>query len=206
MVISFGGWTPTEKRMNEVSFTDIFDTVYEDDGNNVYVTKKEYEYPDGDEIPPFKYKYLLDVRDIMAYDRETNEIYINLYMVPYHDEDLQKYAETESEEYFFQDAVSNGEAVHFITETIKYNPEDLPSEWYDYHYNPMENEDVANMCHTVAAVIDCIDAVDFGKCMDTPLNLLGTTGWDILKEKEFGIDWIHASIARRKEFTERKDE
>ena len=94
MVISFGGWTPTAKRMNEVTFADIFDTVYEDDGNNVYVTKKEYEYPGG-EIPTFKYKYLLDVKDIKAYDRETNKIYINLYMVPYHDEDLQKYAETE---------------------------------------------------------------------------------------------------------------
>ena len=70
----------------------------------------------------------------------------------------------------------------------------------------MENGNVANMCHVVAAVIDCIDAIDFGRCMDTPWNGLGTTGWDILKEKEFGIDWIHASIARYKEFTERKDE
>lgn len=198
---SFEGWTPTEI----INWKEKFDESYNDDGQLTLVSKETFKHED-DDILDFEYRYIIKGSDMYALGSGEHTIAIELYMevLPQYvckeklDEILEGYGTTDIEDIWVGDLVDNGYGIRFGDEYISYNPKELKDGWYDYMYNLLDNEEVNETLNVCASVFEVMDRMR-GFSLDRTWNMIGTTGWDTLRELLNGEDKILATINRWKE-------
>ena len=175
---SFIGYTPYKT----TPWQDTFDTYYNDDGSLVLVSKEIFISEEDDGIPAFKYHYVINAFDSYVYGSSDHYIAIELWMVI-------ALADPESIDSLEQCGVRLG------YETVDYDTENIPSGWYDYYYNVLDNQEVIEYIDVAASVLPSVDSTR-GFYLDRPMNQIGTTGWDLLRQVTTGSDAIHDTIQR----------
>ena len=184
-----------------------FEVIYNDDGELILLSNKIFESEEDDNIPKFEYRYIVRCIDMYAFDGRT-EIIIETFMCPlaeYINKNqlnsvMNGYDDSEYIYRYYTDMASSCLLPNFGTEYISYKTEDVsPDEngnfWYDYYYNILDNKDVVNKLNTAATVLYNIDRMR-GFNLDRVWNMLGSTGWDLLKTLLNGTDWVKTSIDR----------
>lgn len=188
---SFGGCS-TE---NFISYKDKFDEVMNDAGEPILESKQTFCHTD-DDLPDFEYKYVVRCWDLPRFGSEQHAISIELFMVAlpqYWCEDriegVMDYNGVDSIDYVYTDML------------LDYSPR-LADEYVDYDeenddgfYHIEENPDAVDMLNACASVLDAINGMR-GFYLDRAWNMIGTNGWDALREVLMGEDMIMATLAR----------
>lgn len=180
---SFLNFSP-HTRAQVKNWIEVFDEYYNDDGNLIIVSNETFTSDQDDDIPAFEYKYVINAFDMSPYGDIDNKIYIELWMVipPENEDEIQELEEC---------------GVRFGYEVITYDTKDLKDEWYDYFYNLLDNDEVVEYLNTAATVLEFIDSTR-GFYIDQSFNMIGTTGWDMLRSILLNENWLSTSINRIK--------
>lgn len=185
-----------------IPYTEKFDVLYDDDGEMKLITKETYSTEADEDMPEFKYKYVLNCMDMKAFGTQEKSIVIQCLMCP-----LPKYVNketlkeiTDEVDYYFSDVTSSGVLPNMGDEYINYDPEQIPEDengnrWYNYHYHLTDNKDFVQVLNVAATILDDVN-VFRGFRMDRVWNDIGSTGWDSLRHLLLGEDWIKKSINR----------
>lgn len=199
--ISFLGFTPINPTQI-ISYEDKFDVLHDDAGQMLLITKKTYSTEADENIPAFRYKYILNCMDAYALGSEEHYIAVQCLLCP-----LIEYVKanvldsiTDDPEWYYNDAGTSGILPNLGDEYINYDPKDIPPDeyrnrWDDYYYHLTDNKEFLQTLNVAATVIDNADAMR-GFSFDKTWNGLGTTGWDLLEALLVGTDWVKASIDR----------
>ena len=175
-------------------FDDVFEWCYD----GVWATKKVYDQDDTE--LPFKYKYVYreyEVEDGLLSD-------LTLVMMPESlgekvRADMAACAGIEEKDLNETDVATDGRGcVQFASKWI---------EDEDGIDNPDEDERVKEMRETVANCLCAFDGLR-GFFIDKPLNMIGTTGWDMLREAKGEIEcaWKEGLRRLKEEMKERESE
>lgn len=198
---TFLGCAPADESQI-IPYTDKFDVLYDDGGEMRLITKETYSTEVDEDMPAFKYKYILNCMDLQG--SQEKSIVIQCLMCP-----LPEYVnkETLSEitddlDFYFSDATSSGILPNMGDEYINYDPEQIPEDengnrWYDYYYHLTDNKDFIQVLNVVATMIDDLDIMK-GWRMDRVWNRIGNTGWDLLNNLLNGKDYVEAALERLK--------
>ena len=154
---------------------DLFDCVRDADGEVIYESKQTYEHRE--EGLNFDYKFVIRAKD--AYEltgepEDENVWHLEVMLVPTVDSLLTNKREDtiDGEDCTFIDLIDAGFYVQFGFEAVKVDR----YKWYDAGINAMR-----------------------GFYLDKPLNMIGSTGWDILNELVGnGKSFITAALDRMK--------
>lgn len=188
-----------------IPYTEKFDILYDDDdGEMKLITKETYSTEADEDIPAFKYKYILNCMDMKAFGSEENSIVVQCLMCPLLEYINKKVLSDISNDgdldYYFSDAATCGILPNMGDEYINYDPEQIPEDengnrWYDYYYHLTDNKDFVHVLNVAATMIDDMNDLR-GWRMDRVWNRIGSTGWDSLRHLLLGEDWIKKSINR----------
>lgn len=166
-------------------FDDLFDEVYDDYSEGIWATKRTYRQQDPS--CPFKYKYVF--RAIYPDDEDDKDIATSLSLVMMPESfckakraKLAEVSGMDEDKLEVYDVFSNGwdGVVQFATKTV-------------------HGEEGLRLAKDEAA--SCLSAFDGmrGFFIDRPLNMVGTTGWDMIFEAKGRIkDALKASLRRIK--------
>lgn len=184
-------------------YEDKFDVIYDDAGTMILASKATYLSEKDEDLPEFKYKYILNCFDMQAFGTKEKSIVIQLLMCP-----LVEYVNskvisdiTDEPDYWFHDAARSGILPNLGDEYVNYEeaPEDEHgNSWYDYYYNLTENKDFLQTLNAAATIIDAINMFFNGWGIDKVWNSIGNTGWDLLNNLLNGEDWLKAGLDRLK--------
>ena len=185
-----------------IPYTEKFDVLYDDGGEMKLITKETYSTEADEDMPEFKYKYVLNCMDLQVFGSEEKSIVIQCLMCPlpeYVNKETLKEI-TDEVDYYFSDVTSSGVLPNMGDEYINYDPEQIPEDengirWYDYYYHLTDNKDFVQVLNVVATILDDVNAFR-GFRMDRVWNDIGSTGWDSLRHLLLGEDWIKKSINR----------
>ena len=188
---SFGGWEPSQI----IDWKEKFEIEYDDDGQLTLVSKETFKHED-DDIPDFEYKYAIRCWDLYRFGSDEHTISIELFMVVLPQYWCKKKQEELAKQYdyinfdkiWFEDLIEYG--VRVGDEYVNYNEDE------DY-YHILDNTEVVKVINICASVFHAIDKMR-GFVLDRVWNMLGTTGWDVLREVLEDKDMILASIDRYK--------
>lgn len=179
-----------------VNFADKFDCIYEDCGA-YYETKETYQHrEDG---LNFDYKYcveIIDFEECCGGEEMHNKYGIELTLVPVF-KSLCKEKQTSVMECcgVEEDAVNSmdirqyGLGVQVGYEEVVASANDLSSGCFE------ESDKFKERLTDIASVFETIDALR-GFYLDKTMNLIGTTGWDLLNDCINGKDFIKATLAK----------
>ncbi|WP_270425457.1 hypothetical protein [Blautia intestinalis] len=185
-----------------IPYTEKFDILYDDGGEMKLITKETYSTEADEDMPEFKYKYVLNCMDLQVFGSEEKSIVIQCLMCP-----LPEYVNKETlkeitneVDYYFSDATSSGVLPNMGDEYINYDPEQIPEDengnrWYDYYYYLTNNKDFVQVLNVAATMIDSMNDLR-GWRMDRVWNQIGSTGWDLLRYLLIGENWTKKSINR----------
>lgn len=185
-----------------IPYTEKFDILYDDGGEMKLITKETYSTEADEDMPEFKYKYVLNCMDLQVFGSEEKSIVIQCLMCP-----LPEYVNKETlkeitneVDYYFSDATSSGVLPNMGDEYINYDPEQIPEDengnrWYDYYYHLTDNKDFVQVLNVAATMIDDMNDLR-GWRMDRVWNQIGSTGWDLLRYLLIGENWTKKSINR----------
>lgn len=195
MAISFGGWS-TE---NVIDYKEKFDVIYDDDGQLILESKEIFSHTDDDDMPDFEYKYMVRCWDLPRFGSEDNSISIELFMVP-----LPKYLCEDKTNRIMRDFDVDSVDDIYIDWCLDYCVVRFADEYVDYdednddgYYYILDNEDVVEQLNACASVLDAMDRMR-GFHLDAAWNMIGTTGWDVLRDAIMGEDMIKATLNRYK--------
>ena len=186
-----------------IPYTEKFDVLYDDDGGEMkLITKETYSTEADEDMPAFKYKYVLNCMDLQAFGLQDKAICIQCLMCPlpeYVNKETLKEI-TDEVDYYFSDATSSGVLPNMGDEYINYDLEQIPEDengnrWYDYYYHLTDNKDFVQVLNVAATMIDGMNDLR-GWRMDRTWNQIGSTGWDLLRHLLLGENWIKKSINR----------
>lgn len=196
---TFLGYTPTNSNVIGC-FEDYFDKIYNDDGQVYLLSKKTYTSEADEEFPEFKYKYGIKCIDMRSFGTEEASFQVSLHMVVLPEyiceskaNDIKEMCGTEEISEFDLMGEDHSWNVCLGTETVSYEVESLPDPWYDFYYNPLDNTELKGLLNVAATVLDVIDSMR-GFFLDDSWNMIGTNGWDSLREILLGEDMIKLSI------------
>ena len=172
---------------------DLFDCVRDADGEVIYESKQTYEHRE--EGLNFDYKFVIraeDAYELTGEPEDENVWPMEMLLVPTIDSLLPKKQKAlqdmvgEDGEPSTIDLIDEGFYVQIGFEAVKVDP----AEGYDAVMNPKYDE--------AASVVDNMNAMR-GFYLDKPLNMIGSTGWDILNELVGnGKSFITAALDRVK--------
>ena len=172
---------------------DLFDCVRDADDEVIYESKQTYEHRE--EGLNFDYKFVIRAKDAYELTGEPddeNVWHMEMLLVPTIDSLLPKKQKAlqdmvgEGWEPNLIDLIDEGYYVQIGFEAVKVDP----AEGYDAVMNPKYDE--------AASVVDNMNAMR-GFYLDKPLNMIGSTGWDILNELVGnGKSFITAALDRMK--------
>lgn len=168
---------------------DLFDCVRDADDEVIFATKETYEHRE--EGLNFDYKFVIraeNAYELTGEPEDEDKWHLEVMLVPTVDSLLPNKREDtiDGEDCTFIDLIDEGYYVQFGFETVKVDP----AEGYDAVMNPKYDE--------AASVIDNMNAMR-GFYLDKPLNMIGSTGWDILNELVGnGKSFITAALDRVK--------
>ena len=172
-------------------FEKFFDCLADWSGHRYYATKETYTHDDESDIPVFKYKYLVEVIEPEYYEEEVGEggdensvrILLSLMILP----------ECVTKEQVKKVASFCGieEKEVTITDLYEYG---LYCLMEDDEFDNRENsvEDALDCAATVIPVIDSLR----GFYLDRPRNMIGTNGWDIIRQMTLNEDPYKKSSER----------
>lgn len=178
------------------AFEDVFEEVYDNDCEAYYQSKKTYQHRE--EGLNFDYKYVVEVDDIDELTGEdTGEYGITLLMVPTFKTLCEKKQKSiaedcEDREPDICDCVLYGTSIVLGSENVKHDNKPMD-----------ECEVLQNKLRGIANVVECIDGLR-GFYLDKYVNMIGTTGWDLLHDYINGKDFVQATFARHE--SERQEE
>ena len=187
-----------------IPYTEKFDVMYDDGGEMKLITKETYSTEADEDIPAFKYKYVLNCMDLQAFGSEEKSIVIQCLMCPLPEyvnkKVLSDISNDDDIDYYFSDATSSGVLPNMGDEYINYDPEQIPEDengnrWYDYYYHLTDNKYFIQVLNVAATMIDGMNDLR-GWRMDRGWNQIGSTGWDLLRHLLLGENWIKKSINR----------
>lgn len=203
--LSFAGWRPGNPDQI-IPWKEKFDEEYNDGGQLTLLSKETYEAEADEDIPAFKYRYIIKAMDLQAFGSDQKAICFRLYMCPLHqywDKNVSKHlSEDNNEDWFFEDAADSGILPYIGEEYLNYTDDDvLPDEngnkWYDYFYH-ITNWSKANEMLNIIATVLCPMNDTRGHGLDRIWNQLGNTGWDLLEHILNGKDWVNAALSRHR--------
>ena len=181
----FGG---ISTNIEEVDFNKHFEEYYDGDGRVVYFSKKTFRHEE--EGLTFSYKYAIVVTDVGSYTGfDYDPILVELMLVPdYKDlteenkeniKDYNGYSDGEiSEGWMWMDVLDYSFAVSMCEESIDNPTEDIRDGW-------INSEPIQAILENIVAVYESVDTFR-GFYLDIVWNMVGTTGWDILKSAVLG--------------------
>ena len=181
----FGG---VSTYMEKVDFDEHFEEYYGSDDRVVYFSKKTFKHEEEDLT--FNYKYAIVVTDVGSYTGDGYDpILVELMLVPdYKDlteenkESLREsggYGEEDiSEEWLWMDVLDYSFAVKMGEESIDNPTEDIRDEW-------IKSKPIQAILESIVAVYESVDTFR-GFYLDRAWNMVGTTGWDTLKNAVLG--------------------
>lgn len=170
--------------VDEVNVEEHFEEWYNDDGMLYLVSRKEYEHDEhGEDDINFKYKYVIRVMDIanLSGDEEA-PIAIELLLVPSPDSLCEEIRESVkysmgNEGIDYYDVSEYGISVRMADEYLEGIEEDK--------YNLDEIEAVRERIEAITAIYEVVDSMR-GFHLDRSWNMIGTTGWDTLRNAVLG--------------------
>jgi hypothetical protein len=181
MIREFGGISTYKEK---VDFDKHFEEYYDSDDREVYFSKKTFRHEEEGYLD-FSYKYAIVVTDVNAYNGEEDApIVVELMLVPSFN-DLTKenkegliesggYGDNEiSEDWLWMDVLDYSYAVKIGEESIDNPTEDVRDGW-------VNSEPIKAILESVVAVYESIDRIR-GFYLDRAWNMIGTTGWDTLR-------------------------
>lgn len=192
---SFGGWS-TE---SIIDYTEKFDEVYNDAGQLVLETKQTFAHNEDDgSLPDFEYKYVVRCWDLPQFGSEDNAISVELMMVVlpkyYHADKLKGIMSdygVDSVDELYTDMCLDY-AVRFADEYVDYDEDNDEGFYY-----VLDNPEVVENLNVCASVLDAMNAMR-GFKLDAAWNMIGTNGWDVLRDVLLGEDMIKSTLARYK--------
>lgn len=174
--------------MEKVDFDEHFEEYYDSDDRVVYFSKKTFKHEEEDLT--FNYKYAIVVTDVGSYTGDGYDpILVELVLVPsFYDlteenkEELREsrgYGDNEiSEDWLWMDVLDYSYAVKMGEESIDNPSEDVRDGW-------INSEPIKAILESVVAVYELIDRIR-GFYLDRAWNMIGTTGWDTLRNAVLG--------------------
>lgn len=183
-----------------IPYTDKFDVLYDDGGEMKLITKETYSTEADEDMPAFKYKYVLNCMDLTAFGTNQKAIVIQCLMCPlpeYVNKETLKEI-TDEVDYYFSDVARSDILPNMGDEYINYDdvPEDENgNRWYEFYYHLTDNKDFVQVLNVAATMIDGMNDLR-GWRMDRRWNQIGSTGWDLLRHLLLGENWIRKSINR----------
>ena len=181
----FGG---VSTYMEKVDFDEHFEEYYGSDDRVVYFSKKTFKHEEEDLT--FNYKYAIVVTDVQFYSGDGDApMLVELILVPdYKDlteenkeniKDYNGYSDGEiSEGWMWMDVLDYSFAVSMCAESIDNPTDDIRDEW-------VESEPIKALVESAVAVYESVDSIR-GFYLDRAWNMVGTTGWDTLKNAVLG--------------------
>lgn len=161
---SFGGVTPGQ--IEDASNT--FDCLLDDSERIELVSKNEYHHTEDDELT-FDYRYL-----ITANRWDGEKWYVTLQLVPSPQSLCEKVADSvckccgvDRDEMTHTDIADYGCAIDVATETTS-------------------EEDPQQLIDLASSIVSAVDGMR-GFFLDRRINLIGTTGWDVLQNAINGV-------------------
>ena len=190
---SFGGWSAD----NVIDYTEKFDVVYDDDGQLILESKQTFAHTDDSELPDFEYKYVVRCLDLPRFGAEDNSISIELLMVVlpkyWCPDKIQRivngYGGIDSIDDICIDMLLDY-GVQFANEYVGYSEDNE-----DGYYHITDNNEVVDTLNVCASVFEAMNGMR-GFILDRTWNMIGTTGWDVLRDVLLGEDMLKASLAR----------
>lgn len=168
---------------SEIKFEDKFETLF-DDCEAFFESKETFHHEDE---TSFDYKYCVEV---VPNEEET---FIGLYIVPTFESLCQK----EKESIMSHCCVDEGDVNMFdicqYGDSILFGSISVPNddkEWSECEAVTRALEDIANVFETMNSLR--------GFYLDKPVNIIGTTGWDLVESYMNGKDWIKTTLDRAK--------
>lgn len=193
MSVSFGNWSTD----NVVDYKEKFDVVYDDDGQLILESKETFSHTDDDELPDFEYKYMVRCWDLPRFGSENKSISVELLMVVlpnYLCEDklnrIMRDYDVVSVDDVYIDWCIDDCSVRFADEYVDYDENND-----DGYYYILDNADVVERLNACASVFETMDRMR-GFSLDKAWNMIGTTGWDVLRDVLTGENMIQATLAR----------
>lgn len=188
----FGG---ISTNIEEVDFNKHFEEYYDGDDRVVYFSKKTFRHEEEGLTFSYKgltfsYKYAIVVTDVGSCTGDDYDpILVELILVPdYKDlteenkeniKDYNGYSDGEiSEGWMWMDVLDYSFAVSMCEESIDNPTEDIRDGW-------VNSEPIQAILENIVAVYESVDTFR-GFYLDRAWNMVGTTGWDILKNAVLG--------------------
>lgn len=179
-----------------VKIEEIFEEVYNDDGNLFLVSNKEFHHEE--EGLDFYYRYGIEAIDMDSHTGDaTNDIYISLHMIPSPkslnadvQNDLMDNAGLTLEElldddkYTMMDIMSEDLTVKMLEESHQGEPE-------EDRYDLLSIEHVRDKIEAIGALYESVDALR-GFHLDKSWNRVGSSGWDTINSAINGTDILIA--------------
>lgn len=189
--IDFGGVSTNVKKAK--SFKTVFPICTNYSDSAFYETKKVYKHEE--EGFNFNYKYIVRVEDLYELSGEDElkgKVSVELYLVPTEDSMSEKtknkiresFGYDEDDIIYLADIIDYGLGVRMGYETVE-------------NVRYLDGTKVHSKLNEIATVLDTIDSMR-GFYLDKAWNLIGTNGWDVLKEMLFDKDFIKSSFDRIK--------
>jgi len=193
--IAFGGIeciSPPTK-----SFSDEF-SLAEDYGEEqaFYVSNETFTHDEDDDLH-FDYRYVIELLDLTMVTDEKSSVVITLYLVPTFGSICQSHKDS------IMDMCGCGESSVCISDIMSEGGVAVPMahteiSLSDPEEDMRESKDVLDILYAVASTYRTIDSLR-GFYLDRLLNMIGTTGWDILYTAINGGNWLRPAINRAKE-------
>lgn len=169
--------------MEKVDFDEHFEEYYNSDERAVYFSKKTFRHEEEGYLD-FSYKYAIVVTDIGLYTGDA-PIVVELMLVPsFHDlaeknkesiRDFNGYSDDDeiSEDWLWMDVLDYSYAVKMGEESIDNPTDDIRDEW-------IKSKPIQAILESIVAIYESINSLR-GFYLDRAWNMVGTTGWDTLK-------------------------
>lgn len=169
--------------VEDVEFDKHFEEFYNNDDRVVYFSKKTFRHEEEDLT--FNYRYAIVVTDVQAYSGEGDApIVVELMLVPDYKDLTGENKESirscngydddgEDDDWFWMDVLDYSFAVKMGEESIDNPTDDIRDEW-------IESEPLKAIIESAVAVYEVVDSTR-GFNLDRGWNMIGTTGWDTLR-------------------------
>ena len=170
--------------VEEVNVEEHFEEWYNDGGMLYLISKKEYEHDEsGEDEFNFKYKYVIRVMDLEEFSGEEGApIAIELLLVPSPD------SLCEEERESVKDSMGNEDIDYYdISEygiSVRMGDDYLEGIEGD-KYNLDDIEAVRERIEAITAIYESVNSLR-GFHLDRPWNMIGTNGWDTIRNAVLG--------------------
>lgn len=187
--VCFNGVTGTVNKAESVNKCFDEDTVSYDDYVSYYVSKKTYNH--NEEGLNFRYKYVIRVEDLeemVADDSFRGKIGVTLFFVPI---DLcesvkasimQTTGIQDASDILPSDIIMEGLVADFGSEIIE-------------NCRSLKGSKVKECLNSIATLLNTFDNLR-GFYLDKTINMIGTTGWDMIRNAVLGESWTDTTYKR----------